>query len=54
MTPSLDILDRLICFDTVSHRSNIGLIDYVEDYLRAHNFRLHRIRDSKQDKAGRI
>ena len=52
MTTSLDILDRLISFDTVSHRSNIGLIEYVEDHLRARNFRLHRIRDSKQDKAG--
>ena len=52
MTTSLAILDRLISFDTVSHRSNIGLIDYVEDFLRARNFRLHRIYDSKQEKAG--
>jgi acetylornithine deacetylase len=35
----------------VSHRSNLSLINYVEDYLRARNFRLHKIEDSKQDKA---
>ena len=51
MTNSLAILDRLISFDTVSHRSNLSLINYVEDYLRARNFRLHKIEDSKQDKA---
>ncbi|MBV8474078.1 MAG: acetylornithine deacetylase [Hyphomicrobiales bacterium] len=28
------ILQRLIAFDTVSDRSNLALIDYVEDYLR--------------------
>ena len=51
MTNSLTILHRLISFDTVSHRSNLSLINYVEDYLRARNFRLHKIEDSKQDKA---
>ena len=51
MTNSLAILNRLISFDTVSHRSNLSLINYVEDYLRARNFRLHKIEDSKQDKA---
>ena len=51
MTNSLAILDRLISFDTVSHRSNLSLINFVEDYLRARNFRLHKIEDSKQDKA---
>ena len=42
MTNSLAILHRLISFDTVSHRSNLSLINYVEDYLRARNFRLHK------------
>ena len=51
MTNSLAILDRLISFDTVSHRSNLSLINFVEDYLRTRNFRLHKIEDSKQDKA---
>ena len=36
----MDILDRLVGFDTVSARSNHGLIDYVQDYLGACGFRL--------------
>ena len=52
MTASFNILDRLISFDTVSHRSNLSLIHYVEDYLRTRNFRLQRINDINQDKAG--
>jgi len=38
MTPStatLDLLDRLIAFDTVSARSNRALIDFAADHLRA-------------------
>jgi len=30
---TLEILDRLIAFDTVSHRSNLDLIDYVSELL---------------------
>lgn len=52
MTLSLDILSRLIAFDTVSNRSNHGLIAYVEDFLRARQFRVHRIPDLTEDKAG--
>lgn len=29
----LEMLARLVAFDTVSHRSNLPLIDFVEDYL---------------------
>jgi acetylornithine deacetylase len=32
---SLDLLDRLIAFDTVSSKSNLELIDFVEAYLAA-------------------
>ncbi|MFT5060516.1 MAG: acetylornithine deacetylase [Polaromonas sp.] len=52
MTLSLDILDRLIAFDTVSNRSNLDLISYVEDFLRARQFRVHRIPDLTEKKAG--
>ncbi len=31
-----DILDRLVGFDTTSHKTNVPLILYVEDYLRGH------------------
>ena len=52
MTLSLDILDRLIAFDIVSNRSNLDLISYVEDFLRARQFRVHRIPDLTEEKAG--
>ena len=52
MTLSLDILDRLIAFDIVSNRSNLDLISYVEDFLRAQQFRVHRIPDLTEEKAG--
>ena len=29
------ILERLVAFDSVSDRSNLPLVDFVEDYLRA-------------------
>jgi acetylornithine deacetylase len=31
---TLEILDHLIAFDTVSHRSNLGLLDFVQDLLQ--------------------
>jgi len=34
--PVAEILERLVSFDTTSHKSNIPLILYVEDYLRQH------------------
>ena len=52
MTLSLEILDRLIAFETVSDRSNISLITYVEDFLRSRGFRLQRIADPNENKAG--
>ncbi len=39
MTPSptsLELIHRLVGFDTVSARSNMALIDYVRDYLARH------------------
>lgn len=52
MTLSLDILDRLIAFDTVSDRSNLDLIAYVEDFLLSRQFRVQRIPDLMEEKAG--
>jgi acetylornithine deacetylase len=34
--PSLDILDTLVAFDTVSDKSNLPLIDWVKGYLDGH------------------
>ena len=52
MTQTLEILDHLIAFPTVSSSSNLALIDYVQDYLRARGFTVHRIADPTGDKAG--
>ncbi len=38
---TLEILDRLIGFDTTSALSNLPLIDYVRDYLRSHGIDAH-------------
>jgi len=50
--PVLEILDRLIRFDTVSANSNLALIDYVQDFLTARGFDTHRIPDGTGQKAG--
>jgi acetylornithine deacetylase len=38
-----ELLARLISFDTTSHKSNIGLISFVEDYLAGHGVVSHRV-----------
>jgi acetylornithine deacetylase len=48
----LDILDRLIGFPTVSHKSNLPLIDWVETYLKGHGITCHRHWNEAGDKAG--
>lgn len=37
-----DILDRLVGFPTVSHDSNLPLIDWVQGYLEGHGITVHR------------
>ena len=45
------ILRRLVAFDTVSDRSNLSLIDYVEDYLRSLGVATYRAPNANGDKA---
>ncbi|WP_282170386.1 acetylornithine deacetylase [Ruegeria atlantica] len=52
MTSTLDILDRLVGFDTVSKNSNLELAAYVEEFLEARGFTVHRITDPGGDKTG--
>ena len=33
---SVEMLRRLVAFDTTSRNSNLALIDYVQDYLKGH------------------
>jgi acetylornithine deacetylase len=53
--PTLDraiaLLERLIAFDTESSRSNLPLIDFVEDYLLTLDARFVRIPNKAGDKA---
>ena len=48
---TIDILDQLIAFDTVSHRSNLGLLDYVHDLLKDTGAELTLIKDKTSTKA---
>ena len=45
------LLAQLIAFDTTSHKSNLALIAFVEDYLRGHNIKSTRIPSPEGDKA---
>ncbi len=48
---AIDILDRLVSFDTVSSRSNLDLIDFVKDYLGAQGIAAQVIADDTGRKA---
>lgn len=52
MTATLDILERLVGFDTVSARSNLGMVAYLSDFLQSRGFAVHRIADETGTKAG--
>lgn len=52
ITRTLQILDRLIAFPTVSHDSNLALIDWVQDLLKAAGFTVTRIWSPDRTKAG--
>src|ERR1700722_11298590 len=51
MDISLDLIKKLIGFDTTSRGSNLALIDYVQDMLEAHGARCRRAYDSSRAKA---
>ena len=48
---AIALLDRLVAFDTESSRSNLPLIDFVEDYLLGLGARFTRIPNADGDKA---
>lgn len=51
---TLDILDQLIAFPTVSAQSNLALIDYVDDLLSNAGFVTQRIPDPEGEKSGLV
>ncbi|MGC3872404.1 acetylornithine deacetylase [Halomonas sp. GXIMD04776] len=46
-----ELLGELIAFDTTSHRSNLPLIDFIEEYLARHGVASKRILDDTGEKA---
>ena len=52
MKQSLDILEKLVAFPTVSSSSNLTMIAYLHDFLSQRGFDLHQIADSSGKKSG--
>lgn len=48
---TLDILSRLVAFDTTSAKSNLALVDWVADYLQRLGFRIERVPNADGSKA---
>ncbi len=48
---SLEMITRLVGFDTVSRNSNLELIHYVRDYLAGHGVQSHLVCNAEQTKA---
>ncbi len=48
---SQEMLEKLISFDTISHNSNMELINFVRDYLSAYGVESHLVTDDIEDKA---
>jgi acetylornithine deacetylase len=46
-----ELLERLVAFDTTSHKSNMGLVRFVEDYLVLHGVKPDRVTAPAGDKA---
>ena len=46
-----ELLSRLVHFDTTSHRSNLGLVSFVEDYLAQHGVESHLVPNAEATKA---
>lgn len=52
MTQTLDILDRLIGFNSISANSNLDIISYIDAFLRDRGFEVTHVPDETGQKAG--
>ena len=52
MSQTHEILDKLISYDTVSAKSNLGIIDYINDFLVSRNYAVTKVSDATGAKAG--
>ncbi len=50
MSESIEITKKLVSLDTTSHRSNLALLDYVEDYLSSYGVAATRVFNQEGDK----
>jgi len=48
---SIEMLDKLVGFDTTSSKSNMELIDFIENYLASYGVKSTLVRDSHENKA---
>lgn len=51
MEATIELLGRLIAFDTESSKSNLEIVGFIEDYLRARNVAFTRVPNAAGDKA---
>jgi acetylornithine deacetylase len=51
IAPTLDVLARLIAFDTTSRNSNLALIDWIEAYLKSRGIEARRVFNADGAKA---
>lgn len=52
MNKTLDILDRLIAFESVSANSNLDIIEFINDYLQTRGFEVHLVASPCGNKSG--
>jgi acetylornithine deacetylase len=48
---STELLARLVAFDTTSHKSNLAIVAFIEDYLLQHGVVSHRVTSDDGEKA---
>jgi len=54
MIETIDLLDKLVAFETVSKHSNLPLVDFAESFLAARGFACRRVYDATKLKANLI
>ena len=47
-TAAIEILDKLVSFDTTSRNANLPIIDYIESYLNDHDVECFRVPDERE------
>jgi acetylornithine deacetylase len=50
----IELLSRLVAFDTTSHKSNMALVHFIEDYLAQHGVATELVPDANGTKAGLV